>query len=234
MPSDQTSVFLCAQHPPEKRLAVKPDTDCCDKSMAMPLTNEINVSLEMLVTRIPPAHETLAQNLSVAAAQLIEAACRARGGDCEASRAHVKHAMALLRGIPSLGPQYANQLSSVGTHIVRGSLPAWKMRKVISHVEAHLSRRIHVKELAGLAGLSASHFCRAFKRTFGASPRHYVLRRRIEVAQAMMLTTTDPFSSIAMSCGMCDQQHFTRTFRRIVGETPSMWRQTRRESLNVD
>ncbi|HSZ08746.1 MAG TPA: AraC family transcriptional regulator [Steroidobacteraceae bacterium] len=139
--------------------------------------------------------------------------------------------MALLRGIPSLGPRCSNQLSSVGTHIVRGSLPAWKTRKVVSHVEAHLSRRIHVKELAGLVGLSASHFCRAFKCAFGASPRAYILRRRIEVAQAMMLTTAEPFSSIAMSCGMCDQPHFTRSFRRIVGETPSMWRHTRRESL---
>jgi AraC family transcriptional regulator len=194
----------------------------------------MNASIEILVTRVSPEHETLAQDLSIAAAQLIEAACRARRGDCEASRAHVEHAMALLLRIPSLGPCRAHQLSSVETPIARGALPAWKMRKVLSHVEAHLSRRIHVKELAGLAGLSASHFCRAFKRTFGASPRHYVLRRRIEVAQAMMLTTTDPFSSIAMSCGMCDQQHFTRTFRRIVGETPSMWRQTRRESLNVD
>jgi transcriptional regulator GlxA family with amidase domain len=105
------------------------------------------------------------------------------------------------------------------------------MRKVISHVEAHLSRRIHVKELAGLVGLSASHFCRAFKCAFGASPRDYVMRRRIEVAQGLMLTTAEPFCSIAMSCGMCDQQHFTRSFRRIVGETPSMWRHTRRESL---
>jgi AraC family transcriptional regulator len=229
--NDQTSVCLGAQHPPKKSRAMKPDSDCCDKSMVMPLTNEMNVSIAMLVTRVSPAHETLAQDLSVAAAQLIEAACRARGGDCEASRAHVKHAMALLRGMPSLGPQYANQLSSVGTLIVRGSLPAWKMRKVISHVEAHLSRRVHVKELAGLVGLSASHFCRAFKCAFGASPRAYILHRRIEVAQAMMLTTAEPFRSIAMSCGMCDQQHFTRSFRRIVGETPSMWRHTRRESM---
>jgi AraC family transcriptional regulator len=193
--------------------------------------NQMNASVDMLVTRVSPVHETLAHDLSVAAAQLIEAAYRARGGDCDASRAHVKHAMALLRGIPSLGPQYPNQLSTVGTHIVPGSLPAWKMRKVISHVEAHLSRRIHVKELASLVELSASHFCRAFKCTFGASPRAYILRRRIEVAQAMMLTTTEPFRSIAMSCGMCDQQHFTRSFRRIVGETPSMWRHSRRESL---
>jgi AraC family transcriptional regulator len=90
-----------------------------------------------------------------------------------------------------------------------------------------------VQELARLLGLSASHFCRAFKCAFGASPRDYVLRRRIEMAQALMLTTSEPLSSIAVNCGMCDQQHFTRSFHRIVGETPSNWRRTRRDSLII-
>jgi AraC family transcriptional regulator len=70
-----------------------------------------------------------------------------------------------------------------------------------------------------------------FKCAFGASPRDYVLRRRIEVAQALMLTTSEPLSSIAVNCGMCDQQHFTRSFHRIVGETPFSWRRTHRGSL---
>jgi AraC-like DNA-binding protein len=42
-----------------------------------------------------------------------------------------------------------------------------------------------------------------------------------------MLTTSAPLSEIALSCGMNDQSHFTRLFRRMVGETPSSWRQTR-------
>jgi transcriptional regulator GlxA family with amidase domain len=111
---------------------------------------------------------------------------------------------------------------------------AWQTRRINAHVEANLSRRISVQELAGLLGLSASHFCRAFKCTCGTSPRDYVLRRRIEVAQGLMLTTAEPLSSIAVSCGMCDQAHFTRTFRRIVGETPYTWRRTRRGSLKID
>lgn len=179
-------------------------------------------------------HEKLTQEFSVVAAQLVEAACRARDGDREATRAHIAHAIALLRGIPSLGPNGARLLSNVETHVVRGGLPAWQMRRVIAHVEANLSRRVLVQELAGLLGLSASHFCRAFKCTFGTSPRDYMLRRRIEVAQGLMLTTSEPLSSIAVRCGMCDQSHLTRSFQRIVGETPYTWRRTRRGSLMVD
>jgi len=178
--------------------------------------------------------ETIAPELLVIAVQLVEAACKARDGDREAAKTHIARAVALLRGAPQLGPRGAVPSSNAETHVARGGLPAWQKRKVIAHVEAHLSRRIQVQELASLLGLSASHFCRAFKSAFGASPRDYVVGRRIEVAQALMLTTSEPLRSIALSCGMCDQQHFTRSFRRIVGETPSMWRRTRRGSLKVD
>jgi len=194
----------------------------------------MNAYTEMFISRDTPMQETLTHELSVVAAQLIEAACRARDGDREATRAHIAHAIALLRGTPSLGPSGARLLSNVETHLVRGGLPAWQTRRVIAHVEANLSRRILVQELARLLNLSASHFCRAFKCTFGASPREYVLRRRIEVAQGLMLTTSEALSAIAITCGMCDQPHFTRSFHRIVGETPYTWRRTRRGSLKTD
>jgi AraC family transcriptional regulator len=188
----------------------------------------------MLILRDPPMHETLTQELSVVAAQLIEAACRARDGDHEATKAHIAHALELLRGIPSRDPSGTRRLSNVETNVVRGGLPAWQTRRVIAHVEANLSRRIPVQELARLLNLSANHFCRAFKCTVGTSPRDYVLRRRIEVAQGLMLTTSEPLSSIAVRCGMCDQPHFTRSFHRIVGETPYTWRRTRLGSLKID
>jgi len=187
----------------------------------------------MFISRDAPMHEPVTQELSVVAAQLIEAACRARDGDREATRAHIAHAIALLRGMPSLAPSDIRLPTAVDAPVIRGGLPAWQTRKVIAHVEANLSRRVPVQELARLLGLSASHFCRAFKCTFGASPRQYVLRRRVEVAQGLMLTTSEPLSSIAVSCGMCDQPHFTRSFHRVVGETPYAWRRTRRGALKA-
>jgi AraC family transcriptional regulator len=205
-----------------------------DVRLPTPDDQEMNAYTEMLNSQDAPMHETLKQELSVVAAQLIEAACRARDGDREATRAHIAHAIALLRGIPSRGPSGTRLLSNVETHVVRGGLPAWQMRRVIAHVEANLSGRILIPELARLLGLSTSYFCRAFKCTVGASPRDYVLHRRIEVAQGLMLTTSEPLSSIAVRCGMCDQAHFTHSFHRIVGETPYTWRRTRRGSLKID
>jgi AraC-like DNA-binding protein len=61
--------------------------------------------------------------------------------------------------------------------------------------------------------------------------RIWIRQRRIEFAQGLMLTTGASLSEIALSCGMSDQSHFTRSFRRIVGETPSSWRETRHGAI---
>jgi AraC-like DNA-binding protein len=84
------------------------------------------------------------------------------------------------------------------------------------------------EELAEQASLSVSHFCRAFKESFGASPHLHLTRLRVERAQRLMLATQDPLSQIALACGMADQAHLSKLFRREVGEPPSTWRRRNR------
>jgi AraC family transcriptional regulator len=112
--------------------------------------------------------------------------------------------------------------------VLYGELTRWKALRIARHIDANLAGKIRIEDLATLLNLSTSHFYRFFKRTFGTSARTWIGRRRIEVAQILMLSTRAPLSQIALSCGMSDQSHFTRAFRRIVGETPHIWRQTLR------
>ncbi len=86
---------------------------------------------------------------------------------------------------------------------------------------------IRSSELATLVRLSPAHFSRAFRNSFGCSPLEYVTRRRMERAQGLMLSTDTPLSQIALDCGLADQAHFSRLFRRVVGETPRAWRRAR-------
>jgi len=110
---------------------------------------------------------------------------------------------------------------------IRGGLAPWRARRLLGYFDAHLAGRVSVADLARLSGLSTGHFSRAFKQTFGVPPRTYFRRRRIEFAQAMMLSGELRLGQIAVSCGMFDQPHLSRTFRSIVGEPPAAWRRAR-------
>ena len=177
-------------------------------------------------TAAPPSHDLLA-----VAAQLVEAAWRARDGDTEAVKAHIARAVALLDGHPAVRSAARRTDGDGATRIRRGAFAAWQARHLAAFVDANLGAKIYIKDLAAFLDVSISHFCSAFKRTFGVPAHAWIARRRIEVAQGLMLTTSAPLSEIALNCGMNDQSHFTRSFRRIVGETPHLWRQARRGAM---
>jgi AraC family transcriptional regulator len=109
----------------------------------------------------------------------------------------------------------------------RGGLSPWQIRKVTTHIEAHLDRPIRNEDLAAIVRLNPSHFCRAFRNSLGEPPHAYVIRRRVERAQGLMLSTDASLSDIALDCGLADQSHLTRLFRRIVGDSPRAWRRAR-------
>jgi AraC family transcriptional regulator len=103
-------------------------------------------------------------------------------------------------------------------------LAPWKAKRVAEYVEANIASKLWAPKLAGVVRLSTAHFVRAFKKSFGETPLAYVTRRRICRALVIMLRSREPLSTIAVECGMCDQPHFTRVFRRTIGISPGMWR----------
>ncbi len=105
-----------------------------------------------------------------------------------------------------------------------GGLAAWQARKVVQHIDMNLATNIKAEDLAGQANLSTGHFFRAFKTTIGETPHSYIMRQRVRRAQRLMLETNDTLSQIASACGLADQAHLTRLFKRMVGATPLVWR----------
>lgn len=109
----------------------------------------------------------------------------------------------------------------------KGGLAPWQIRKVTAHIEANLDRPLRSSALAELVRLSPAHFSRTFRNSFGCAPLEYVMRRRVERAQGLMLSTDSPLAQIALDCGLADQAHFSRLFRRMVGVSPRAWRRAR-------
>jgi AraC family transcriptional regulator len=115
-----------------------------------------------------------------------------------------------------------------------GGLAPWRIRRLQAFVEERLSQSIQIADLSGAVGLSVSHFARAFGRSFGEPPHRYVIRRRLDRASRLMLTSDMALSELAVACGFTDQAHFCRLFRRHTGRTPADWRREWRDTIRVD
>jgi AraC family transcriptional regulator len=109
-----------------------------------------------------------------------------------------------------------------------GGLAGWQIRRVVAFVEQHLDTPIRVDDLSAIAQLSVVYFSRAFKKTFDEAPHAYIVRRRLARARHLMLTSDMPLSEVALSCGLADQAHLCKLFRKAVGLSPAAWRRERR------
>ena len=91
-------------------------------------------------------------------------------------------------------------------------------------VDARYFEPLSVADLSAAAGLSAAHFSRRFKQTFGESPHQYLLTRRLERAAALLRTTDWTVATVCFAVGWGSVGSFTTSFRRMFGETPQTYR----------
>jgi len=107
---------------------------------------------------------------------------------------------------------------------IRGSLPAWKERRIKELMRSELSTKLSLRRLAAECDLSVRHFARAFSQSTGVTPHRYLLRLRLDKARELLLDPTLRLHEIAMTCGFADQSHFTRVFSASEKVSPGIWR----------
>jgi AraC family transcriptional regulator len=115
--------------------------------------------------------------------------------------------------------------------LVAGGLAPWQVLRVKALIEGRLAERLSLGDLAAAVRLSKTHFAKAFRKSFGDSPHVHLMKQRIVRAKHLMTTTGDHLAEIALACGLSDQAHLSRTFRRLEGDSPNAWR--RRSRLPV-
>jgi AraC family transcriptional regulator len=105
-----------------------------------------------------------------------------------------------------------------------GALAAWQIGRVRAFIDENLHRTIHAKDLSAVAQRSTAHFSRSFKQDLGEPPHAYVVRRRLQRACHLIITSSASLSEIALSVGFADQAHMCKLFKRAFGRSPSRWR----------
>jgi AraC family transcriptional regulator len=112
-------------------------------------------------------------------------------------------------------------------------LSKWRMKRATEYIEANLAEPISLADIASAAGLSRMHFAAQFRAATGLRPHEYLLQRRIERAQDLLLNSRLPLVEIALDVGFKTQAHFTTVFARFMKETPNVWRQRNRGILET-
>jgi AraC family transcriptional regulator len=127
-------------------------------------------------------------------------------------------------------------LFQLSTHLVRhyskaidspmrnSGMSPTRLNKVLEYVAAGLEEQLRLPAMAQVAGISPYYFCREFRKTMGITPYGYIVQQRIDRAKTLLRNTSMSITEIGAQLLFATPSHFTATFRKIVGCTPSIFR----------
>ncbi|MEP0355237.1 MAG: AraC family transcriptional regulator [Paraglaciecola sp.] len=96
-----------------------------------------------------------------------------------------------------------------------------RIRAVLEYIDAHITHVMPIAALAKIACLSPTQFKKLFKVQLGITPMQYVIKLRMEKAQALIIHTDYPTQIIAEQVGYSDYAAFSRRFTQHFGLPPS-------------
>lgn len=95
----------------------------------------------------------------------------------------------------------------------------------VAKIDRCLLGGIRIKDVCRSAGLSQNYLARLFHRQYGMTMTRYLIKRRIEFARHLLVCTSLPVKEVGARVGIPDPQHFNKLFRKMVGKSPSSYRQ---------
>lgn len=106
------------------------------------------------------------------------------------------------------------------------------VKKTLSYMQAHMTEKVTMQELAAQANMNEQYFCRFFKKIIGRPPITYLNEMRIRYACRLLKETDHSVTEIALESGFNNLGNFMRTFRLVCGCTPLQYRKGS-EKVNI-
>lgn len=97
------------------------------------------------------------------------------------------------------------------------------------YVKNNLSRKLTLNEIARNLHCSTVTLTEHFKREFGITINEYITKKRMSLAEKILLSTDKPLREVAALCGFPDVEYFSRTFKKYHGISPASWRREKGE-----
>jgi AraC family transcriptional regulator len=102
----------------------------------------------------------------------------------------------------------------------KGGLSSHSARRVQEYLAENFTQKIHIAELASVAGISPHHFIVRFAKTFRMPPHRYLINLRLDFAEKLLVDGEIAIAEIAYMTGFLDQSHLAATMKRYRGKTP--------------
>ncbi len=101
------------------------------------------------------------------------------------------------------------------------------LQRALAFIEDRLDTQLTLGGVAREAGMSQSHFCRAFKDFTGVTFREHLARLRVARAADLLRNKQLSIKDVCFEVGLNDPTYFARLFRKLTGNSPSSFRDAR-------
>ncbi|HHV10993.1 MAG TPA: helix-turn-helix transcriptional regulator [Clostridiales bacterium] len=102
--------------------------------------------------------------------------------------------------------------------------------QAVRYIDENLSGDLSVSSIAANLYITPNYFSRLFKRVKGEGCNEYIVRKRIEKAQSLLVNTSIKTGKIAMMVGYNDTNYFSLAFKKHMGVSPTKYREAVQES----
>lgn len=94
------------------------------------------------------------------------------------------------------------------------------------YIDNRMDFSLTVEQLAECFHLNSNYTTSVFKRKYGITPKQYMLERKMIHAKQLLTNQRCEIKEIAATLSFSSVYHFSNTFKRLTGQTPSEFRRT--------
>ena len=98
------------------------------------------------------------------------------------------------------------------------------INKVVSYLYTHIEDHLSLEEISLDLNISTGYLSTCFKKNMHISVMNYFKKIKIERAKTLLRSSGKSILEISTTLGFCDQGHFTKTFKKILGLTPTEYK----------
>lgn len=117
------------------------------------------------------------------------------------------------------------ELITANTNITHSRDHSEVIDEAIAYITNNLNKSLSLNEISNLVSVSPYYFTRLFKKETGYTPHEYIIITRVNSAKFYLKSTALPVKEICFNCGFSSESSFCTCFKKVVGMTPSEFRE---------